>query len=137
MVHERAEWFEEQRCMIDDYIDNCDCERLRDDFTALRTKYHEHGLVNIRRYIRLVNMILAIEEAIKTDSRCFVFGYVDLKMKRGGYSSVMISISWHRDRRKFVIFFRNSSSERMRITHSFRRVSGRKEPTFGLLQFIV
>jgi hypothetical protein len=45
--HEGAKWFEEQgnkscredeknerRCMIDDDIDDCDCERLRADFTG-------------------------------------------------------------------------------------------------------
>jgi hypothetical protein len=53
--YERVDWFEEQsnkcckkdekseqRCMIDDNIDVWDCERLRDDFTALRTEYQEH-----------------------------------------------------------------------------------------------
>jgi hypothetical protein len=28
-------------CMIDDDIDDCDCERLREDCTVLRTEYNE------------------------------------------------------------------------------------------------
>jgi hypothetical protein len=76
--HEGAEWFEEQgnksckndekserRCMIDDDIDSCDCEQLRDEFTALRTEYQEHhGRINDYYHI-------GIEEAIKTDPRSF------------------------------------------------------------------
>jgi hypothetical protein len=46
---EGAEWFEEQsnksykkdekNCMISDDINDCDCQRLQDDFTAFRTEY--------------------------------------------------------------------------------------------------
>jgi hypothetical protein len=32
----------ERRCMIGDDIDDCDCERLQDYFTALRSEYQEH-----------------------------------------------------------------------------------------------
>jgi hypothetical protein len=79
--HEGAEWYQEQgnkickRCMIDDDIDDYDCERLRDDFTALRTEYQEHhGRVHD-------NYRIGIEEAIKTDPRSFLL-IVDRKKKQ-------------------------------------------------------
>jgi hypothetical protein len=31
----------ERRCMVDDDISECDCERLRGDFTTLRSTYQE------------------------------------------------------------------------------------------------
>jgi hypothetical protein len=53
--HAEAKWFQEQGnktskrmkksewwCMIDNFIDDCDFERLMDDFTALRTECQEH-----------------------------------------------------------------------------------------------
>jgi hypothetical protein len=72
----------ERRCMIDDDIDDCDCERLRDNFTTLRTEYQEHH-GRAYDYYRM-----GIEEAIKTDPRS-IFVYVDLKKKRVGYPWVM------------------------------------------------
>jgi hypothetical protein len=51
--------------MIDDNTDNCDGERLRDDFTALRTEYQKH---NGRAYD---DYRIGIEEAIKTDPTSF------------------------------------------------------------------
>jgi hypothetical protein len=57
--------------MIDDNIDDCDCERQWADFTALRTEYQDnHG----RTYD---DYRIDIEEAIKTDP------------KKAGYPSVM------------------------------------------------
>jgi hypothetical protein len=36
----------ERRCMVDDDISKCDCERLWSDFTARRSTYQErHGIV--------------------------------------------------------------------------------------------
>jgi hypothetical protein len=67
----------ERRC-----ISKCDCERLRDGFTALRSTYQErHGFV-------YDDYRIGIEEEIKTDPKSF-FWYVDLKKKRVGYPSVM------------------------------------------------
>jgi hypothetical protein len=68
--------------MIDDDIDDCDCERLQDDFTALRTAYQEH---HGRAYD---DYHIGIEKAFKTDSRSY-FGDVDLKKKQVGYPLVM------------------------------------------------
>jgi F0F1-type ATP synthase beta subunit len=31
----------ERRCMVDDNINECDCDRLRSDFTALRSTYQQ------------------------------------------------------------------------------------------------
>jgi hypothetical protein len=55
----------ERRCNVDGDIDDCDCEPLRDDITALRTKYQEH---HGRVY---VDYRIGIKEAIKTDPRSF------------------------------------------------------------------
>jgi hypothetical protein len=70
----------ERRCMVDN-ISDCDCERLRGDFTALRSTYQE------RRGFAYDDYRIGIEEEIKT-LRVF-FRYVDLKKKRVGYPSVM------------------------------------------------
>jgi hypothetical protein len=75
---ERTEWIEkkttkvakrmkesERRCMVDDYISDCNCEGLRGNFTALRSTYQEHqGLVND-------DYRIGIEEEIKTNPRSF------------------------------------------------------------------
>jgi hypothetical protein len=46
-----AKRMKKKRCIIDDDIDDYDCERLRDAFTALRTDYQEnHGRADPRRY---------------------------------------------------------------------------------------
>jgi hypothetical protein len=74
----------ERRCMVDDDIGECDCERLGGQFnTALRSTYQE------RRGLVYDNYRIGIEEEIKTDPKSFFFGYVDLKKKRVGYPSVM------------------------------------------------
>jgi hypothetical protein len=49
--------------MIDDDIDDCDCEQLGNDFIALRTEYQEH---HGRAYD---DYLIGIEEAIKTDPK--------------------------------------------------------------------
>jgi hypothetical protein len=51
--------------MIDNDIDDCDCERQKDDFTALRTKYQEHHGHAYDDYRT------GIEKAIKIDPRSF------------------------------------------------------------------
>jgi hypothetical protein len=56
-----------RRCMIDDDIGYCDCERLRHDDTALRAEYQEHHGRAYDHYR------IGIEEAIKTDPRIFFF----------------------------------------------------------------
>jgi hypothetical protein len=61
----------ERRYMVDDDISECGCERLRGDFTALRSTYQErHGFAHYHYRI-------GIEEEIKTDPKSF-FGHVDL-----------------------------------------------------------
>jgi hypothetical protein len=76
--HERTEWIEnktikavrkmkesEWRYIVDDDISECDCERLRGDFTALRSMYQErHGLA-------YDDYCIGIAEEIKTDSKSF------------------------------------------------------------------
>jgi hypothetical protein len=72
----------EKRCLKDDAIDNCECKRLREEFVSLREEYQwQHG----RAYD---DYRARIERAIKSDPKTF-FGYVDLKKKCVGYSSVM------------------------------------------------
>jgi hypothetical protein len=55
-----------RRYMIDDDIDDGNCERLRDDFTAFGTEYQKH---HERAYD---DYRIGIEEAIKTDPRSFL-----------------------------------------------------------------
>jgi hypothetical protein len=55
----------ERRCMVDDDFSECDCERLRGDFTALRSTYQEHHGFAYDDYR------IGIEEEIKTDLRSF------------------------------------------------------------------
>jgi hypothetical protein len=51
--------------MMEDDIDDCDCEQLRDDFNVLRTEYQEHYGHPYDDYR------IGIKEAIKTDPRSF------------------------------------------------------------------
>jgi hypothetical protein len=51
--------------MIDDDIGDCDCKRLQDDFTALRTAYQEH---HGRAYD---DYHIGIKEAFKPDPRSY------------------------------------------------------------------
>jgi hypothetical protein len=52
--------------MSNDDIDDCDCERLRDDFTALKTDNHqEHHGGTYDVYC------IGIEKAIKTNPKSF------------------------------------------------------------------
>jgi hypothetical protein len=51
--------------MIDNDINDCDCERLRYDFIELRTEYQEH---HGRAYD---DYCIGIEETINTDPRSF------------------------------------------------------------------
>jgi hypothetical protein len=68
--------------VLDDGISECDCERLRGDFTALRSTYQErHGLA-------YDDYRISIEEEIKTDPESFA-RYADLKKKRVGHPSVI------------------------------------------------
>jgi hypothetical protein len=67
--------------MIYDYINQCDCERLRDDFIALKTDYQEHHAYN--------NYSIGIEKASKTAPKRYFFGYVYLKKMRVEYPSIM------------------------------------------------
>jgi hypothetical protein len=57
---------DKRRHMIDDDIDDGNCERLRDDFTAFGTEYQKH---HGRTYD---DCRIGIEEAIKTDPRSFL-----------------------------------------------------------------
>jgi hypothetical protein len=57
----------ERRCLKDDAIANCECERLREKFISLKEEY-QHG----RAYD---DYRARIEEAIKSDPKSF-FGYV-------------------------------------------------------------
>jgi hypothetical protein len=67
----------ERRCMVDDDISECDCERLRGDLTGLRSTYQErHGLA-------YDDYRIGIEEEINTNPKSFFFRYVDLKRKLG------------------------------------------------------
>jgi hypothetical protein len=68
----------EKRCLEDETIDDCECEKLREEFFSLREEYH---LMHSQAYD---DNRVGIEEAIKSS-----FGYVDLKEKRVGYPSVM------------------------------------------------
>jgi hypothetical protein len=50
----------EKRCLNDDAIDNCECERLREKFVSLREEYlQQHGRAYDDYHAR-------IEEAIKS-----------------------------------------------------------------------
>jgi hypothetical protein len=61
------------RCMVNYDISECDCERLRDYFTALRSTYQEyHGLV-------YEDYRIGIEEEIKTDPKNFFCGMMILR----------------------------------------------------------
>jgi hypothetical protein len=54
-----------RRCMVDDNISECDCERLRGDFTALRSTYQErHGFA-------YDDYRIGIKEEIKTNPKSF------------------------------------------------------------------
>jgi hypothetical protein len=55
----------ERRYMVDDDIRECDCERLRGDFTALRSTYQE------RHELAYDDYCIGIAEEIKTDSKNF------------------------------------------------------------------
>jgi hypothetical protein len=72
----------ERQCIVDEDISECDCERLRTDFAALRSTYQErHGFA-------YDNYRIGIQGEIKTEPKSF-FKYVDLKKKRVGYTFVM------------------------------------------------
>jgi hypothetical protein len=132
MGHGGAEWFEEQgnksckkdeksnrRCMIDDGINDCDCERLQDDFNVLRTKYQEH----LRRSYD--DYRIGIKEAFKTDPKSF-FEYVELKKKRVDNPSVMSFVDQPASGSQDICdILRNLSSERMWMTHGFCQVQCR------------
>jgi hypothetical protein len=58
----------ERRCMVNDDISECNCERLRGNFTALKSTYQErHGLAYDDYHI-------GIEEEIKTDPKSLFLG---------------------------------------------------------------
>jgi hypothetical protein len=79
MGDKRTEWIEKQdkksddknmkeserRCMVDDDISECDCERLGGNFTALRSTYQE------RHRLAYDDYRIGIEEEIKTDPENF------------------------------------------------------------------
>jgi hypothetical protein len=68
----------EKRCLKDDAIDYCECERLREKLVSLREEYQQqHG----RAYDDY-------RARIKSDPKTN-FGYEDLNKKRFDYSSVM------------------------------------------------
>jgi hypothetical protein len=72
----------ERRCMVADDISECDPEKLRSDFTALRSTYQErHGFTYDETRI-------GIEEEIQTDHKYF-FRYFDVNKERVVYPSVM------------------------------------------------
>jgi hypothetical protein len=61
-----------KRCLKDDAIDNCECERLQEKFVSLREDYQQqHG----RAYD---DYRARIEEAIKSDPKTS-FGFVDFR----------------------------------------------------------
>jgi hypothetical protein len=56
----------EKRCLKDDAIDNCECERLREKFVSFRKEYQQ-------QLGRAYNDYRArIEEAIKSDPKTFL-----------------------------------------------------------------
>jgi hypothetical protein len=63
----------EHGCMVDDDISECDCERLRDDFTALRSTYQE------RHRFAYGDYRIDIKEEIKTDPKSFFLGMLILR----------------------------------------------------------
>jgi hypothetical protein len=56
----------EKRCLKDDVIDNCECERLQEKFVSFREKYQQQ---HVRAYD---DYRARIEEAIKGDSKTFL-----------------------------------------------------------------
>jgi hypothetical protein len=71
-----------ERCLKDDTIDNCECERLREKFVSLRDEYQQqHG----RAYDDYRARIERGDQERSED----LFGCVDLKKKCVGYPSVM------------------------------------------------
>jgi hypothetical protein len=69
--------------MHDDDISECDCERLRGNFTALRSTYQErHGS------LLMTIIVMALRRRLRPTLRVF-FRYVDLKKKYVGYPSVI------------------------------------------------
>jgi hypothetical protein len=93
----------EKRCLKDDSIGNCECQRLRVKFVSLREEYQQQ---NGRAYD---DYRARIEKAIKSDPKTF-FGYVDLQKKRVGYPSVM-HFEGRLAPRKSVICLRNLYNE--------------------------
>jgi hypothetical protein len=73
----------EERCLEDETIDDCECEQLQGEFLSLTTEYQ---LMHGRPYD---NYHVGIKEVIKIDPKTF-FGYVDLKKKRVSYPSVIL-----------------------------------------------
>jgi hypothetical protein len=72
----------ESRCMSNGDIDDCECERLRENFVSARSDYqliHRSAYDDYRE---------KTERSIKKDPKTF-FRYVDLKKERVGYPSVM------------------------------------------------
>jgi hypothetical protein len=53
---------------VDDIDDDCDCERLQDNFRAMRTDYQEH-----HEHVYYCYRI-GIEETIKTDTKSEFLG---------------------------------------------------------------
>jgi hypothetical protein len=56
----------ERRYMLDDDIDDCECNRLRDDITALKTEYQEH------HWRARDDYRIGIEKAITIKHKCVI-----------------------------------------------------------------
>jgi hypothetical protein len=69
--------------VVDDDIDDCDCERLQDDLTATRTAYHEHHRrayddyrIGIEEVIKTGPSVMSFEDWLASGSQgiCDLFG---------------------------------------------------------------
>jgi hypothetical protein len=76
----------ERRCMVDDNISECNCERLQ--AILLLLEVHIRSVMGLLMTI----IVLAFKRRLRPTLRVF-FMYVDLKKKRVGYPSVMIGVT--------------------------------------------
>jgi hypothetical protein len=109
-------------CMIDDDIDDCDCDRLRDDFTALRTEYQEH---HGRAYDDFIVLASRRPSKPKLTQELFLGTLMSTKSEWLIHRTWGLRIGRHRNRKEFVNCLWNLSSERIWMTLGFRRVLSR------------
>lgn len=125
----------ESACLLNPNIDNCECERLRTEFSAARSEYQ---LVFHSEYD---DFRKGVEDSIKSDPKTF-FQYVNLKKNRIGFPSVMIfenkTASTNEDKCElFAEFIQRTYTDDQWVPSDSGPTVASDDPPLGSLQFSV